>query len=77
MIKLDVYDFCHGCPEFNPTVIERPCEEILTGFDMTKHEPIEKHFIKGDTIVSCRDSSKCFAIANHFIKNQIEEKNHD
>lgn len=74
MIKLDVHDFCHGCPEFNPTVIERPCEEVLNGFDIIKHETVKKYRIKGDTIVSCKDSSKCFAIANHFIEKQIKEK---
>ena len=65
MIKLDVCEYCQNCMEFEPCVTARP--ELL----YVDNEP---HCFIGDTIVKCKNCSKC-EVLYKYLKRSEENEN--
>lgn len=61
MIKLEVANYCHDCPQFKPEVIERPAMIKYTTF-------------YGDTLIACRDRARC-EMMYKCISKAMEETN--
>ena len=59
MIKLEVEEYCHGCPKFNPVIDYN--QMALNGFKAQ------------NTIVACEHRTQCKQIASYLEKN-IEVK---
>ncbi len=58
MITLDVEDYCHKCPEFNPEAEQLIADVWCTGAEVVS------------TVVSCRHKHRCKAIADHIKKEK-------
>lgn len=57
MIKLEVEDYCHDCPEFKVDVNTNDCwRKTDTEFQS-----------KTDTVIRCKHYKICAAIFNHFM----------
>lgn len=63
MIKLDIYDFCQNCTEFEPQVAHRP-SELNSNFGIFR--------FGGDTIIECKRRRNCEAVHEYLKK---EKKN--
>lgn len=57
MIKLEVKEYCHNCPEFKPSV-DKECYELGYG-DEFYH-----------TTITCKYAKRCEAIAKYFRKGE-------
>lgn len=58
MIKLDIYDFCQDCMEFEPRVAHRP-SQLNSNFG-------------GDTIIECERRRNCEAVQEYLKKGEKE-----
>lgn len=58
MIKLDVHDYCHECPEFTPDAMK-----LITGSN-----------IMVDCVVRCENHFKCDDIARRIEASMKEKK---
>lgn len=56
MIKLEVKEYCHKCPSFVAEVESPLIAESLTG---------EFNIAFGDTVVKCKNASKCGIIYDY------------
>lgn len=59
MIKLNVYEFCQNCMEFEPRVTQR-LEQLDSNYG--------ESFVYGDTILECEHRQHCEAIYNYLKK---------
>lgn len=65
VIKLNVYEFCQNCVEFEPQVTQRP-EQLYSDFGV--------FCLCGDTIIECERRRHCEAIYKYLKKENEEEK---
>lgn len=65
MIKLDVEDYCHECPAFEPNV------DTTSWYDpLTQEETIR------DTVILCRYRKRCASMMRYLtrkLKNNVEK----
>lgn len=62
MINLEVNEYCHNCPEFQP-LVDKEYYESGYGDEFT------------NTTVTCKYAQRCEAIAEYFKKHAKHEKN--
>ena len=61
MIKLDVEECCHTCPEFMPATYIKDVTNVVDGFGN-----VISATVNGDIVVGCVLKKTCVNIRNHF-----------
>ena len=67
MIKLDVQEYCHKCPDFEAKVTGGP-----RSFYGTDGEVVE--IIMADTVIRCTRAEKCAWVVEEALRLKEEEK---
>lgn len=67
MIRLDVEQYCHECPDFEPDV-QRPEKDILYGSDPSGRSL--QLVSMSDTIIRCKYRDRCRALSRYLEKQK-------
>jgi hypothetical protein len=68
MIRLQVEEYCHNCPDFEP-VAEKETYTLTDSFSLNEYR-------KNETFVKCEYAARCACMYENHLKKEAA-KNHD
>ena len=69
MIKLDIEEYCHNCPDFEADVDKIEISTPHKTFDPL----VVKEDITYETVIKCKNRKRCSMIAGYFSNSRNEQ----